>query len=86
MAKRRERENISSFLILDLNDGKLYDSGQQEEGKTFHKLHALCSVSKHYDEKKEKSLKKNEVQADLKAICNKKRRGKRISTTTSNCK
>ena len=38
---RGERENRSSLLILDLNDGKLYDSGKQEEGKTFHKLHFL---------------------------------------------
>ena len=25
----------------DLKDGKLYDSGKQEEGKTFHNLHVL---------------------------------------------
>ena len=31
----------SSLLISDLKDGKLYDSGKQEEGKTFHKLHVL---------------------------------------------
>ena len=37
-AKRRER---SLLLILDLKDGKLRDSGKQEEGKTFHKLHVL---------------------------------------------
>ena len=48
-AKRREREREirSSLLILDLKDGKLYDSGKQE-GKTFNKLHVrmndeLCS-------------------------------------------
>ena len=29
-----------SILILDLKDGKLYDSGKQG-GKTFHKLHVL---------------------------------------------
>ena len=28
-------------MILDLKDGKLQDSGKQEEGKTFHKLHVL---------------------------------------------
>ena len=27
--------------MLDLRDGKLWDSGKQEEGKTFHKLHVL---------------------------------------------
>ena len=36
-----ERGIRSSLLILDLRDGKLYDSGKQEEGKTFHKLHFL---------------------------------------------
>ena len=39
--KRRERGVRSSLLILDLKDGKLQDSGKQEEGKTFHKLHVL---------------------------------------------
>ena len=33
--------NRSSLLILDLKDGKLLDSGKQEEGKMFHKLHVL---------------------------------------------
>ena len=28
-------------MILDLKDGKLWDSGKQEEDKTFHKLHVL---------------------------------------------
>ena len=37
----REREIKSSLLILDLKDGKLSDSGKQEEDKTFHKLHVL---------------------------------------------
>ena len=31
----------SSLLILDLKDGKLQDSGKQEEGKTLHKLHGI---------------------------------------------
>ena len=35
------REIKSSLLILDLKDGNLSDSGKQEEGKTFHKLHVL---------------------------------------------
>ena len=35
------QEIRSSLLILDLKDGKLKDSGKQEEGKTFHKLHVL---------------------------------------------
>ena len=35
----RERDR-SSLLILELEDGKLQDSGKQE-GKTFHKLHVL---------------------------------------------
>ena len=38
---RGEIEIRSSLLILDLKDGKLQDSGKQEEGKTFHKLHVL---------------------------------------------
>ena len=38
---REERGIRSSLLILDLKDGKLQDSGKQEEGKTFHKLHVL---------------------------------------------
>ena len=36
---RGVREIRSSLLILDLKDGKLQDSGKQEEGKMFHKLH-----------------------------------------------
>ena len=36
-----ERDIKSSLLILDLNNGKLCDSGKKEEGKTFHKLHVL---------------------------------------------
>ena len=35
------REIRSSLLILELKDGKLHDSGGQEKGKTFHKLHVL---------------------------------------------
>ena len=31
----------SSLLILDLKDGRLQDSGKQEEGKTFHKFFFL---------------------------------------------
>ena len=38
-AKRREIR--LSLLILDLNDSKLQDSGKQEEGKMFQKLHVL---------------------------------------------
>ena len=38
---RGERDISSSLLTLDLTDGKLKDSGKQEEGKTFHKLHFL---------------------------------------------
>ena len=38
---RGEREIKSSLSILDLKDGKLQDSGKQEEGKAFHKLHVL---------------------------------------------
>ena len=38
---RGEREISSSLLTLDLTDGKLKDSGKQEESKTFHKLHFL---------------------------------------------
>ena len=39
--KANRREIRSSLLILDLKDGKLQDSGKQEEGKTFHKLHVI---------------------------------------------
>ena len=38
---KKEREIRSSLLILNLKDGKLQDSGKQEIGKTFHKLHVL---------------------------------------------
>ena len=38
---RGEREIRSSLLILDLKEGKLLDSGKQEEGKTFHKFNVL---------------------------------------------
>ena len=38
---KRDREISSSLLIFDLKDGKLQDSGKQEEGKTLHKLHVL---------------------------------------------
>ena len=37
---REERGIRSSLLILDSNDGKSQDLGQQE-GKTFHKLHVV---------------------------------------------
>ena len=37
---RGENDQIK-FMILDLKDGKLYDSGKEEEGKKFHKLHVL---------------------------------------------
>ena len=39
--KAKRREIRSSLLILDLRGGKLQDSGKQEEGKRFHKLHVL---------------------------------------------
>ena len=38
---RGEWEIRSSLLIFDLKDGKLKDSGKEDEGKTFHKLHVL---------------------------------------------
>ena len=38
---RGEREIRSSLFTLDLKDGKFYNSGEQEEGKTFHKLQVL---------------------------------------------
>ena len=38
---KEEKKIRSSLLILDLKDGKLKDSGKQEEGKTFHILHVL---------------------------------------------
>ena len=40
--RKAERSEVRSrSLILDLKDGKLQDSGKQEEGKTFHKLHVI---------------------------------------------
>ena len=36
-----EKEVRSILVILDLKDGRLQDSGKQEEGKTFHKLNFL---------------------------------------------
>ena len=36
-----ERDIRSSLLILDLKDGKLSDSGKEEEGKMFHNMHVL---------------------------------------------
>ena len=39
--KAKRREIRSSLWILDMKDGKLSDSGKQEEGKTFLKLHVL---------------------------------------------
>ena len=41
--QRGERDQIKfiGLLMLDLKDGKLQDSGKQEEGKTFLKLHVL---------------------------------------------
>ena len=39
--KGYEEREITNLLILDLKDGKLWDSGKEEEGETFHKLHAL---------------------------------------------
>ena len=39
--RKREREIRSSLLILALKDGKLSNSGKEEEGKTFHKSHVL---------------------------------------------
>ena len=38
---RGERGIRSNLLILYLKDGKLQDSGKQEEGEMFHKLHVL---------------------------------------------
>ena len=37
---RGERYKIK-FIDLRFEDGKLSDSGKQEEGKTFHKLHVI---------------------------------------------
>ena len=47
--KAKRREIRSNLLILDLNDGKLQDSGKQEEGKTLHRLHVsgwmvICGI------------------------------------------
>ena len=40
-SQRLRGEIRSSLLILELKDGRLQDSGKQEEGKMFHKLHVL---------------------------------------------
>ena len=37
----RKRKIKSSLLILDLKEGKLYDSGKAKEGKTFQRLQVL---------------------------------------------
>ena len=39
--KAKRRGIGSSLLILDLKDGRLQDSGKQEECKKFHKLHVI---------------------------------------------
>ena len=39
--ERLRGEIRSSVLTLDLKDGNLQDSGKEEEGKTFHKLHVI---------------------------------------------
>ena len=43
--KAKRREIRSSLLILDLRDGKLWDPGKQEEGKTAHKLQYINTTS-----------------------------------------
>ena len=37
----RERETRSILLMLDLKTDELYDSGKEDEGKTFHVLQLL---------------------------------------------
>ena len=49
----------SSLLILDLKDGKLSDSGNQEVGKTFHKLHVLGMNGDLWDRVREVGSRKN---------------------------
>ena len=39
--REREREIRSSLLMLDLKIDKLYNSGKEDEGKTFHFLQVL---------------------------------------------
>ena len=39
--KAKRREISSGLLVLDLKYGKLQDSEKEEEGRMFHKLHAL---------------------------------------------
>ena len=39
----------SSLLILDLKNGKLQDSGKEEEGKTCHELNTLCMNDDFWD-------------------------------------
>ena len=36
-------------MILDLKDGKLLESGKQEEGKTFHILHVMGMNDEQWD-------------------------------------
>ena len=38
---RLSREREISLLMLDLNTDKLYDSGKEDEGNTFHILQVL---------------------------------------------
>ena len=40
----REGGVISGLLILDFKEGKLQDSGKQEEGNMFHELHFLGMI------------------------------------------
>ena len=39
--KAKRRGIRSSLLILDLKDGRLQDSGKQDEGKRPHKIHVF---------------------------------------------
>ena len=41
---RERREIGSSLFILDVKDGRLDDSGKQEDGKMFHNA-VVCSIS-----------------------------------------
>ena len=52
---RGERDQVK-FIDLDLKDGKLQDSGKQEEGKTFHKFHVLGMNDELWDESSWKSM------------------------------
>ena len=46
----REREIMSSLLVLDLKTDTLYDSGKEDKGKTFHVVQVIGMNEDLWDE------------------------------------